>query len=67
MSYMARIRSFLKTNLESREHPTEVDCGYQTVTRATGEVLLQLATFGSAWIHRLNSCCGVGRDTRMPC
>jgi fructose-1,6-bisphosphatase/inositol monophosphatase family enzyme len=24
-----------------------VDCGYQTVTGAAGEVLLQLATFGS--------------------
>ena len=47
MSHVARIRSFLQTSLESREHPTEVDCGYQTVTGATGEVLLQLATFGS--------------------
>ena len=47
MSHVARIRTFLKTNLESREHPTNVDCGYQIVIGRTGEVLLQLATFGS--------------------
>jgi hypothetical protein len=44
---MARVRSFLTTSLESNVHPTEVDCGYQTVTGVGGEVLLQLATFGS--------------------
>ena len=43
---MARIRSFEKTNSNARRHPTEVDCGYQSLN-ADGEILLQLTTFGS--------------------
>jgi hypothetical protein len=31
------------------------------------DILATAFGVGSAWIHRLNSCCGVGRGTRMPC
>lgn len=47
---MARIRSFEKTTTSARPHPTEVDCGYQSL-RADGKTLLQLTTFGSDHRH----------------
>lgn len=44
---MALIRCFVESRINSHQHPTEVDCGYQVVTRADGQDVLQLATFGS--------------------
>lgn len=43
---MARITNFFRTSVRSQPHPTEVECGYQTVT-VTGGALLQLSTYGS--------------------
>jgi 5-methylcytosine-specific restriction protein B len=43
---MARVRQFEQIASAAKAHPTEVDCGYQTV-RAGGETLLQLSTYGS--------------------
>lgn len=42
---MAKIRNFFKATATVREHPTEVDCGWQV---SQGPVtLLQLSTYGS--------------------
>ena len=44
---MARIRSLFRDPHNSRPHPTDVECGWQVLTTADGEVLLQLSTYGS--------------------
>lgn len=44
---MARIREFTQDHLSSSPHPTEVECGWQIVTDASGARLLQLNTYGS--------------------
>ncbi|RJL20792.1 hypothetical protein [Bailinhaonella thermotolerans] len=43
---MARIREFHRTTQDARPHPTEVECGYQSVLTSNGK-LLQLSTYGS--------------------
>ncbi|MFB9471498.1 hypothetical protein ACFFR3_18405 [Nonomuraea salmonea] len=37
---------FFKTQQSGRPHPTEVECGYQTVSGPSGRYL-QLSTYGS--------------------
>ena len=44
---MARVRSLTQSQGDSRVHPTEVDCTWQVVRSAGGDVLLQLSTYGS--------------------
>lgn len=43
---MARVREFFPTTSAAKPHPTEVECGFQSVLSSTG-TLLQLSTFGS--------------------
>lgn len=50
---MARIRSLKETVTDnSRLHPTEVDCTWQTTRTANGEVFVTLSTYGSD--HRVS-------------
>lgn len=44
---MARVTEFFRATTASAPHPTEVECGYQTVLRP-GIRLLQLSTYGSS-------------------
>ena len=45
---MARIRQLRRDSaVGARPHPTEVDCGWFTLTGADGETLLQVSTYGS--------------------
>lgn len=44
---MARIRSLFRDVRTSRPHPTEVECGWQLLTDANGDRILQLSTYGS--------------------
>lgn len=43
---MARIRSFTRSIMTSRLHPTEVDAEWSVINTAAGP-LLQISTFGS--------------------
>lgn len=43
---MARVESFFESRNLAKAHPTQVDCGYQTV-ETPAERLLQLSTYGS--------------------
>jgi 5-methylcytosine-specific restriction protein B len=43
---MARIKEFFQTQVSSKLHPTEVECGYQRISTPDGDVL-QLSTYGS--------------------
>lgn len=44
---MARIRQLEKGTQSVSVHPTEVDCFYQVIVGADGELFLHLTTFGS--------------------
>lgn len=43
---MARVRKFFEVPSDSKQHPTEVECGW-SVVRLPEERLLQLSTYGS--------------------
>ncbi|MFG1943970.1 hypothetical protein [Nonomuraea sp. NPDC048826] len=43
---MARIKEFFRIRQSARMHPTEVECGYQSIATPYG-TLLQLSTYGS--------------------
>ena len=43
---MAKIKEFVRTTLNSRAHPTNVECGWQPV-HDSGQSYLQLSTYGS--------------------
>lgn len=44
---MARITSLREGHQNSRVHPTEVECLYQTITDKAGAKYVQLSTLGS--------------------
>lgn len=43
---MARVTEFFQVRGEAKPHPTQVECGYRTVSTPAGP-LLQLSTYGS--------------------
>lgn len=44
---MARVTELFEDQRHGRQHPTEVECGWQVISGPSGETLLQLSTYGS--------------------